>query len=214
MPQAPWAQPPPLPDPPALEVWLFEQPVVSAGLALGAGALAWFVLRAKGKPRQGTLAGGGLVALAVVLAVVGFVVETARERLAALSGDLLAAARAGDAARLDGLLADDLVLDLGGRGGDSGDKALVLEAVGKLKEQAVIDAVRVRSPVSLDGPNAARSQVWVRTGGAGFGPSLSWWMVSWRREAGGEWRAHLIELLLLNGEKPRGVGEEMRRSLR
>lgn len=214
MPQAPWAQPPPLPDPPAIEVWLFEQPLISAGLALGAGALVWFVFRAKGKPRQGALAGGGLAALAIVLGVAGSAVETARERVAALSEDLLAAAREGDAAGLDGLLANDLALDVGGRGGDSGDKAFVLEAVGKLKEQAVIDAVRVRSPVSLDGPDAARSQVWVRTGGTGFGPSLSWWMVSWRRQPDGQWRAHLIELLLLNGEKPRGMGEEMRRSLR
>lgn len=218
MPAAPWSQPPPLPEPPLLEAWLFERPVTAAGALLGAGVVCFLVLRARGKSKGAVIGGGALIALAAAVALIGSVVETSRERVARLSAQVIARFQAADQAGLGVLLADDLVLDLGGGGvsaaGDSSDKALVLEAARAMQGQAVIDTSRVREPVAADGPRAARSQVFVRTGGGGFGPSLSWWMFSWRREPDGEWRVSLIELLLLNGERPRDLAPELRRTIR
>ena len=107
------AAPPALPDPPALERWLFERPLVVGPALAGFGLAFFLVLNRRNQARQGIAIGGGLAALGVVLLVVGLLVETTRERLIRGSRGLVDAIVASDAAAVDSVLASDLVLDAG-----------------------------------------------------------------------------------------------------
>lgn len=208
-----FAEPPPLPGHPTFSWLLFESPWWVAGLAAVLLLAFSLGLRSRG------LSGAFVITLAIapvvgvgLMALSGFVV-TPRERLALSSSKFLEVVSLGDAEGAGAFLATDLVVDLEGTGRALGeDRATVLEIIPTLKDQAAIEARRVRS-VALDGAGAGRAQVFIRTGGggSGFGPSLSWWLLSWREDADGEWRIHLIELLLLNGQKPKAIADEARR---
>lgn len=197
--------PPPLPDPPAVERWLFERPFVVGPALLGLGGAIFLALNRRNQATRGLAIGGGLALLGVVLVVVGVLVETPRERLVRQSRALVDAVVAGDAGAVDALLADDLVLSAGPlpiRG-----KALALRAVEGFQSQVRVTEHGVSAATAAvsgrGGSGASQFRVRAVTN---FGPGVAWARLNWRKDPDGEWRIHLIELLRINGREPGDLG--------
>jgi hypothetical protein len=197
--------PPPLPQSPTIERWLFERPIL-AGVGFGAFALvAFFVLNRRGEARRGLLVGGILAIAAVAFAASGLLVETPRERLIRLSNELVDAVAAGQPDAAGAMLADDLVIAIGSTpvpGGGFARRAL----------ETFRDNVRVTEHVVTDEsatlgaqPTSGASQFLVRaTTDIGF--ATAWVRLNWRLDQSDDWKVYLIEVLRVNGQTPEGVG--------
>lgn len=196
---------PRLPDPPALTHYLLESPWFAVvGLALG-GAIALVVLNRQGRASLG--AGIMLVgfALAVLLAVVAYLVETQRERLIRQTRELVTRTAAADTAALRPMLSErvnvvsalPLTLPV--------DKETLLDRVRQELGEAhpIAEHSTGGEQASIDGVNTARTQlrVWVqlhRDQAITGAPIGSWWRIDWRKE-GDEWRVATITLMQLDG---------------
>jgi hypothetical protein len=194
--------PPPLPAGPFFERLLFEQPFgLATGFALAA-VVAFVALNRNGKARTAVLAAGACAALALGSHLLSTMVVTPREQIAAATRALVDATAKADIGALDPMLAPDVRfssrLSLPGMSiPPSGfDKPTLLTAVSRLFGQAypLKDHSVKEVQSSIDGPNSGRTQVkvWVQIEGI---PNTSWWLVRWRMDADGQWRATTIEPL-------------------
>lgn len=184
--------PQPLATPPWLESNLFEHPtmLIVVLLALGLGlSLVLSRSRAVWALLATGLAAGGVWG-------VSRLVETDRERVAALTPGLLTAAASVDLAALDALLDERLTLRYFRAGGGL-DKAGTLRAV---REELgtrfrVREALVQELQLEQTAPDQMRTQVRVRVTpeASGF-PNISWWSIDWRLDAG-RWRAVAIRPL-------------------
>ncbi len=216
-----WSDPPPLPAPPALEHWLFERPWTGGLGLLAAAAMGFLVLRSRGKQRPAALVGGALALAGVGVAASGMLVTTDRERIAALSAELVDAVARGDADTADRLLSDRLILDIGqaparepesaSNEGPSADKRWALAGVALFRGQLnLTDRSVTLARAVMDAEGVGRTQVRVTVSEPKFGFGITWWEFTWRRDAAG-WRVRRLDLLTLNGRKPGGeVASELR----
>ncbi|MBX3385664.1 MAG: hypothetical protein KF768_03755 [Phycisphaeraceae bacterium] len=204
---------PQLPRPPLWEVWLFESAWTPAIGLLAAGVVAFWLLNRAGKARQGALAGAGCVAAAGALLLTAMLVETPREQmvertraLIRVTADQLGATIArGEDPPLADLLAEDVVLMMGGQDWLIGSDQVMaqVETVPKWGVRVERAAV-VRSSAQSRDRNSGFTQVWVRAEG-NFALARSWWRIGWRRESdpgdpsGYRWRATTIDCLQLDG---------------
>lgn len=199
------AAPPPLPPPPVIEHWLFERPFVVGPGAFALGLAVFLLLNKRNQAKQGLLVGGGLMALGVVALVLGMTVETSRERVIRHSRELVDALVEGDAATIDSLLSQDLVLSAGAMPIQS--KPLAMRAVETFQSQVKVTehGVSATEAMITSQGNSAATQFRVRAV-SNYGPGVGWFRLSWRRQPDGQWRIHLIELLRLNGREPGEFG--------
>lgn len=208
--------PPPLPDPPVLEMYLFENPYPLAIGLLVIGFAAHTLLRrgsaGRGEPGPGSYAPLSIAvlgALGVYLASV--LVTTHGERVKQRSLELVDAVATADTASVRGLLAEDAILSPGeglGRIPSATDRAQIIDAV----ERSIGPVVRVREhtvrsvTASIDGPDYARTQLMVRVtveSALFTAPNGSWWRLHWRLENPGDpepdWRVIQIEPVFIQG---------------
>lgn len=196
--------PPALPRPPLVEHLLLEQPWAAA-LALGLGGLlaAW-ILNQRARARAGLALGAAMLLAGATIAVIGALVTTTREALIARTRELIALTARADTRALDGLLAGDVTFRL-----FTTDRRYIREELLGLVRRYPGELYPVESyreeqaAASLDGPNAARTQVRVVTRSAAATlydlPVGSWWRIAWRREPDGAWRVTQIECLRIDG---------------
>lgn len=202
------AAPPSLPQPPALEHWLFERPLVVGPAAIAIGFAFFLVLNRRNQAKQGILVGGGLAVLGAALLLVGTLVETTRERLIRESRALVDAVVAGEQGRVDALLSQELILSAGGPGGvPIRSKALAMRAVEEFQSRVRVTehGFGAAQAMVTSAGDSASSQFRVRAV-TNFGPGVAWVRLSWRKEPDGQWRIHLIELLRINGREPGQTG--------
>lgn len=195
---------PPLPEPPALERYLFETPWPTAILiALGAVAVAYALNRSgKGRPAAWTALGGLLVAAGVV--ITGLVVTTDRERVADACRELVDATAAIAPERLDLILHPDVRATT--RFGSAHGSGPVVDFVRRRLPGAGISSARVLEVnAALTAGDLATTQVRVRVE-SDVAPPNSWWRVDWQRDASADpedpahgWRATRIEPLWILG---------------
>ena len=195
----------PLPVPGLLGRLMDGQPWLVSAVLIVAGSALYIALRNQNRQRQGALLGGGLVLAALALQLIAYLVVTERERLAEATMELVRATARGDSASVSQLLAPDasLISELDvrygpfalGRAGMQRDQILaavdLLSGRHAVHEYAVLDL-----QAQQRGPTAGRTQVRVRvTTELERIPSISWWRIDWRKDAGREWRAVIIEPL-------------------
>lgn len=92
--------PPPLPEPPVLERYLFEQPWMPLGVLVLVGLVSFFSMQHRGQAKRGGVIAGICLLLAGGLAAVATLVETSRERARLATDVLVAAVAEGDGATL------------------------------------------------------------------------------------------------------------------
>lgn len=198
------AAPPPLPVGPAIPHWLFERPI-TVGLVVGAFALAsWVVLSRRGEERRALLVGGALAVIAVSVGAVGSLVETTRERLIRLSNEFVDAVAARETDVASAMLADDLVIAMGGTQLPGG-AGLARRALETFHEKVKVTDHLVTDESATGGASGGASQFFVRAS-SDVGPGTAWFRLSWREGPAGVWKIFLIEVLRVNGRSPEEAG--------
>jgi len=195
--------PPSLTEPIGPLVWALEQPLIASLALTAAGVAIATVLARKGKLKPGLWAGAGLVVVALVVLVVGTVVETDRESIEGGSRAFVVAAVDGDIAVLDRLVLEEAALAASGQTVADDGRDRIEQLAAMQSEAGLIESWRLsRMQATIDGSNIGTTQFRVRATPAGGGPSLTWWRLSWRRDALGVWRIGTIDCLAVNGRKP------------
>jgi len=200
--------PEPLPRAPLLERLLFEQPWgLIVGLLVVAVA-AFVALNRRGLWRPGLMVLAGSVLVGAGAWVLATSVQTPREAMVAATLALVDATAAVDTRALSAQLAPDARLfsrftqpspavPEAGLGKDE-IIALVQRTLGDqwvLKEHSVEEV-----QAALDGPRRGRTQVRVRALARQWGvPYGSWWLINWRQEPDGAWRAVTIQPVAFPG---------------
>lgn len=195
--------PPPLPAPPRLAYWLFENPWPPV-IALAAFAVvAFFIMNSRAQMRQGVLIAGGLLLVAAACILTSFLVTTDRERIAARTGELIAATAAADLRKLGPILASDIGLSVLERPAPQ-DKDGILDLVNRYMGNEVKVKQHSISELSahVDRLGAGKTLVRVRVtadvAGMNDASNRSWWRISWRKTPDGEWQAVHIEGLQID----------------
>jgi len=169
---------PALPSPDPIARALFEAPLLPAIALAILGVLAFFTLRASGKPTAalvslavGVLGAGALVASAAL-------VTTDREHVMRAADRLIAATAQADEAALARTLTIDASVRSRFASVEGRDAIIGLSQrrVAPMVEDHAIKGVEVE----MRGPRVARSHITVRVDGA-YGPNLSVWEVDWQR---------------------------------
>lgn len=193
----------PLPEPPLLQRYIFEAPALPAiGLVI-AGVIVLIAFATRGRAKAGlvVMLAAGLLAGSLLLA--DAMVETTRETVLKRQDELVAATAGVRLAELDGLLEVDARVR-GSRlwqlraGLDRGGILSVVESVLGVRYPVEEIAIIERQAV-IDGPNSARSQVYIRVRAGGSGRTFAWFRVYWRLGPDGEWRVIEIEPLFISG---------------
>lgn len=193
---------PMLSDPPMLERMVLESPWLAvAGLAL-LGLLAGWLLAKQGRRRAAIAATISGPALAAAVAITASVVTTTRERLIADTRELIATTAAADITRLESFLAPDLTLRVFWVNRNH-TRTEVLDLVRQYPGgQTPVKSWQINeSSASVDGPNAARTQVHITTRSPSATlydiPMGSWWRIEWRKNPAPDdtWSVRGIECL-------------------
>jgi hypothetical protein len=191
--------PPPLQETGAFRKWVLEQPVPLGVVLVLAAIVAWFILRGQGKAREGTRVGGILVLLAIAVVATGSLVETEQEKLKARARELVAAVASANTTRVGPMLTDDVIAQPFGLPRDVILSKMESTLGGSLRiKEHKISTLRA----ALEGKSMARTQLRVHVvadGALYAGPVGSWWMIHWRKDAAGVWKADEIEMQQLDG---------------
>lgn len=196
--QAPSIQP--LPSPPLLERFLFEQPLLPVVVLAVLAIVAAIAFARLGQRRRGLLVAGVLAVLAGGVYATAFMVTTQRERLLEQTEALIGATATLDSAALQRLLTDDARLPTSGDiarvqpSVDGRDEIIDLAEL-RLRGQTQISDWRIRDrQATIDGPNVARTLIRVGVDGDTFSRThYSWWRLDWEKGADGQWRCYTID---------------------
>lgn len=195
--------PPPLPAPPRLAHWLFENPWPPAIGLLAFAVLVFFIMNSRSQTKQGAMIAGGLIVTAAVCIVTSFAVTTDRERLAARTRELIAATATADLRELGPMLASDIGLSVLTRPAPQ-DKDGILGLVNRYMgnevsvKQHAVSEVTAHIDRQGTGKTLARVRVTVDAAGMNDMTNRSWWRITWRKTAEGEWEAMHIEGLQID----------------
>lgn len=195
----------PLPSPPLIERLVFAAPLmVPIGIA-AAAVVAMFVLSSRGKGKLASKVGGLGILLAAAVWAAGALVTSPTEALAERTRAFVAATAAADVDALRDILADSAVIEVPMAPGpfrslpagvvlQAGTLAGYLNLAGGIGEHGVPEVQAV-----IDNQGFARSQASVWVTGRDAGRTGSWWLIDWRADADGVWRAHRITAKWIQG---------------
>ncbi|MBZ0172131.1 MAG: hypothetical protein K8E66_07115, partial [Phycisphaerales bacterium] len=159
-------------------------------------------------PRAGLSVFVAALVLAAGTRLAGSLVRTEREILFDLQDRLIDATAHARVDELDLLLARDArarsarLSQLRGGLDRRGILAMVENALGRVYRVAST-AVIERQAV-IDGPNAARTQVYLSVQPEDSAKTWAWFAIDWRLDPDGQWRAIEIEPLFISGVLPYG----------
>jgi hypothetical protein len=194
---------PALPDPPALERYLLEDPFYPVLLLIVAGVVLFFWLNQAGRGRQALLAAAACLAGAGAMFTLATLVTTTRETLLARTESLVGAVGRADTAAISAMLGPDVRATVLSAPQEWNKEAILRQVESNLGpggRWAVKEAEVVAAAAAVDGPNTGRTQVRVRVTLEALGlPSLSWWRLHWRRDSDGAWRVTGIDVLEVDG---------------
>ena len=195
--------PPPLPAPPRLAHWLFENPWPPAiGLAAMA-ILLFFILNSRAQAKQGGIIALGLLLAAAATIATSFLVKTEREHLADRTRELIRATAAADLRSLGEMLASDVGLSVLTKP-FSGDKDEILGLVNRYmaNEYALKEHSTSELSAHIDRLGGGKTLVRVRVVTDALGvndlTNRSWWRITWRKSTSGQWEAMHIEGLQID----------------
>lgn len=194
---------PQLPSAPWIEAALFESPWTGMGVLVVVGALMFWWFNRMQQGRVGAIVLVGTFAGALGLFLTARFVTTERERLMALTEALVDVTARADLDALAPMLAPDVRVLLFGR-----ERGFTAQSIPRWVDENMRPgtgryAVKEHSvgqlSASLDGPNAAQTQVRVRVTPEFIGITTgSWWRVHWRKDGDGPWLVTQIEGLQID----------------
>lgn len=204
-------QPPPsvpsLPDPPALQHALFENPIPPIIAAIALALAAYAIANRLGRRRLGLLLAAAACVPGLATVALSLAVKTDRERIAQLTRSLVAAVANADADALDQAIADDALLMMRGAGrGWSKDR--VIDWVAAYLDPSSLYALEEHRVTELQAeiePNGqlGRTRASITLTPANAGSTTRFiCMITWRKEPPGSaqpWTAVEIEPLWLQG---------------
>lgn len=185
----------PLPDSPWFQHHFLEHSGWPASIIVLLG-LSLFLILSQGERRAlGVKIAGALLAMGVLVWGIGRLVETPAEALATRTHTLVGLIAKANTTAASPML-DDAVVIKAQTFATSSDKASTLERVQVLlgtlypiKDWAILE-----TQSHIDDPTRARTRVLVRSeSDVGIGINFSWWLLTWQRGAGGEWRVTRVE---------------------
>lgn len=201
----------PLPEPSAFQRFVLEQPTLPAVALAVLGVVAFFALRGSAtSAKHAPLALLALLALAGLLLATGTLVQTDREFLIDRQDALIDAVANADIPVLDRMLAQDALF----RGVQApflrdglGREQILATVRSILGERYDVSTVgRIERQAVIDGPNAARTQIYLRVATENSGQTWAWFLIGWRLDPGPsgepEWKAIEIEPLFISGVLP------------
>lgn len=199
-----------LPEPPALERYLFEQPLLPVALLAFIGLVLLFWLRSRDQTQRGVVVGGGLVLLAGAWFAMATLVRTPREQLGDATRELVGAVATNDQAMLAQRL-DDTVKLIFFEAPTGMAKPDILRRVDELFRSGSTYALSdwrilaVQRHAQDDGRSGqVQVKVWVRAASFNF-PNNSWWRLDFRKDDQGQWRATgIMPLAIQNMANPAG----------
>jgi hypothetical protein len=190
------------PGPTILDVF-YEQPLLTAGVALFLGLVLLFVLLRSGRRRRAAVAAGVAVGAAVGLFLLGRFVETDREQVKRRTHELLSAVERADIIAIEEMLAPNASGAFYGRTIASPRDALVSELDRALASYPVTSAriSAMEAATRLKGAAQTRTRVVIRAPEATLYdvPTRAWFLIDWRRDETGRWLATRIELEMVEG---------------
>jgi predicted RNA binding protein with dsRBD fold (UPF0201 family) len=204
-----WINPnvPALPEPGVFQQYVLEQPIILSVALIVGGLIVFIAMRSRNRMRTGAIVFAAAALLSAGVYAAGSLVRTDRERLLDAQDRLVDATADVRISELNALLAEDVRVRSKSRlprlrGGLERDQILatVQQVLGeriRLTEVATIERQAV-----VDGPNAARTQIYLRVDTAELGGSFTWFAIDWRLGADGVWRAVQIEPLFISGVLP------------
>ncbi len=199
-----------LPSSSGFQRWVLEQPEPLALALVAAGVAGFVALNRRSARGMGALLLGLGVTLAAGLWLVGFLIQTDRERLAEVTARLIRAVPASDAKGVDALLAPEVVVASSGqvvtrRFG----RREILGAVAGFAWFKIDEWYQRPDGAALDGPNSARTRAVVRVRSSYYDSTLipMTWEFTWRRVApptrdDAGWRLARMEMLTMWGREP------------
>ena len=192
-----------LPSPPFLEHWFLEAPLVPAAVLAAAAIVALVVMNRRGELKRGLAVAAGLLVAGGAVYVLGTVVETDREAISAQTLILTNAIVNADADTAETTLADRVSMSTAGQAFTNFDREWLLNVIeGFGRQQITSSSFRVEG-ATLDGPHVARTQFRASVTSADWqGPHPTTWVVSWKRDASGTWRATDLNWLTYRGQNP------------
>ncbi|USN99895.1 MAG: hypothetical protein H6810_04325 [Phycisphaeraceae bacterium] len=200
-----WINPsvPALPSPPLLEHLVLESPTLPAVALILGGIVILIALRSRNQTRAGLIACAAAIGVAGVIWTAGSLVETKREHLLALQDRLIEATAHANIAALEPLLASDARARSPGlpmlKGGiDRGALINLVESTLGNRYPVASTGIIERQAV-IDGPRAARTQVYLAVQPQDFSKTWAWFAIAWRLDPDGQWRAIEIEPLFISG---------------
>ena len=195
------------PSGPALDWWLFEQPIPTVLVLIASGIIGAYVLRQQGRGRDMKWALIGSVVLSAGVVLLASMVTTDRELLRRGTSGFVEAIISGDRAGARGLLDQDALLAAAGVEFESGGDEIA--AYADLAEQNV-DTYNLRTvSTSIDGKNTGRTRFDITLGSDGI-PTTMGVELGWRR-LGGAWLIVRAECVQINN---RPATREVARYLR
>jgi hypothetical protein len=195
--------PPPLPAPPRLAHWLFEVPWPPAIGLVAMAVLLFFILNSRAQAKQGGMIALGLLLVAAATIATSFLVKTEREHLADRTRELIRATAAADVRSLGDLLASDVGLSVLTKP-FSGDKDEIRDLVNRYmgNEYPLKDHSTSELSAHVDRLGGGKTLVRVRVVTDALGvndlSNRSWWRITWRKNAAGQWEAMHIEGLQID----------------
>lgn len=200
-----WINPdiPALPGPPLFQRLVLEAPTLPAVALLVAGVVVLIAMRSRAQLKAGLVALGVAFLFAAGIWTTGSLVETERETLLVLQDRLIDATAHARVDELEPLLARNARARSGRlpqlRGGL--DRAQILTTIENTlgRAYAVDSTAVIERQAVIDGPNAARTQVYLSVQPEDYNKTWAWFAIDWRLEPDGRWRAIEIEPLFISG---------------
>ena len=193
---------PPLPEPPALQRFLLEQPAIPAAALVVLAILLFLGLRNAGKPKQALIGTAAALLTAAIVFATGTLIDTRRERLIVAQDELIRAVAEADMPTLESLLSSDArirAVSLPTLGGGL-ERPGILNAVERTTggNYPVTDYGTIERQGVIDGPNTARTQVYLKVEST-LGSLWTWFRITWRLDDNDAWHAVEIEPLYMSG---------------
>lgn len=194
------------PDPPLLQHLVLESPWALALVLLLVGVALVFIARRSGRGHAGpAYVGCVLMALAVLVPIIAYLVETGRERIAQNTRDLaLAPEDPFDLQTILDLTTQDVrLIDM--------DREGLIALAPRFEEVVKIEDVRVTNLMTVqDSETYGRSYVAVlgrfHSSQGISSPFKVQAILRWRREPDGKWRMHQIEQMAIDGVPVQQLG--------
>lgn len=189
---------PELPQPSALEYWVYEQPLALAIALIVAGVLTMVLMRyRKNFKRVALPIGALLIAIGSGIYTLGTLTVTEREHLQTRSEALVQSVASAQPTELRAMLDPDVRLASVFASAQGADRIVQIATT---RNQGVVQSADVgKVHAGLYGDRVATTQIRVRTEGS-FVPSLSWWRVDWERaDTQSPWLVTHIEPIWVQG---------------